>query len=173
MLLGLGLLACAGGVLGDGSRTATEFLPPWAAETHFRPVEALDATDTAAFMGEVWSAQVTGGGPWRWVVYDGEDPGTSPELLAFDFEGSGDLALVDPPLTLLPARFDSGEQVAEGTTNVTVRVLKGVVTWYGVLPEVVEIEMIGALTGTLRIAPGIGPVQFELSGDAADLAWYR
>lgn len=164
---------CAGG-LGGGARSAVDFLPPWAVETRFRPVESADApVDTAAFMGETWSGWVSGTGPWRWEVVEGDDPDAGAPVVALDFSGDDELLLVDPPITLLPSRFSDGEQVAEGATNVTVVVHKDLPTWYGVVPEVVELQLVGQLTGTLTLAPGLGPVQFSLFGQTGDLAWYR
>ena len=167
------LIGCEaiGGV--SGSRSAADFMPPWAEVTLMRPEDGLTTADTGAMMGDVWSSWVTGEGPWRWTVYDGEDPTTASPIFSYDLEGTDALSLVEPPLVLLPDHFNDGDQVAEGATNVTVHIRKDVKTWYGVLPEAVELELVGELTGTLRIAPGIGPAQFSLQGQHGDLAWYR
>ncbi len=167
------LLACAGGVA-SGARSAESFFPPWAAEARFRPIAAPDAApDTAAVLTESWTARVSGGGPWRWTLVDGEDPDIAPELVTLDLDGSDGLVLKGPELLLLPDQFADGEQVAEGATNVTVVVHKDVPTWYGVIPEAVEIQMVGAVSGFLFLAPGIGPVKFSLEAHNAELAWYR
>jgi len=180
-------LACKGGEATTAQSSADSWTGGWTGHIVYREVggDPEGDVDTAGTLSGLLQVEIADDGATRSLgVRRGDTWADGEDVLAMELSTAGGLsvtsvdgAAVDPPVVLLADPFVSGQSQKSGSTTTTPHTVEGLVTWYGTIPEALEITIDGPadspITGVLRIAQRVGPVQFVLGDLAGDLAWYE